>query len=192
MTFKKGSNRVVFVFPSLGIAIKFPFIHLFETIYTVIKHIIHLRFSHIWVEAFISADNEVCWGYRRALFYGIIVNWREFLFFRRERSSFLLPTYFSFFGLFNVQKAGESCLISGMDLWLQFLEFTERGVLEAGHHFQNPENFCINNGELKILDYGDKNTQLVVTKYGKKIQESFDPAYSWKERKKALAAQKPQ
>lgn len=36
------------------------------------------------------------------MFGGFMANWSEFIFFVKTRNKFLLPTYFSFFGLINI------------------------------------------------------------------------------------------
>lgn len=190
MKFKKGRYRFVFVFPSLGIAIKLPFIRLIGIIGRIVSHMIHLRFRLIHREMIVSVYNSGISGYRSYLFGGIITNWEEFMFFRKTKNPFLLPTYFSFFGFFNIQKAGEPCKLKYVDLWCQLYELTNGRVWDSSHHFENPDNFCFDKGKIKIVDYGDGKTHRVIIEYGTKIQESFDPNFDWEEKKKARVAQK--
>lgn len=44
---------------------------------------------------------------RISLFGGIMENWNEYSFYKETHSSFLVPTYLTFF-LFNIQKRGKS------------------------------------------------------------------------------------
>lgn len=52
------------------------------------------------------------------------------------------------------------------------------------HHFENPGNFSLEKGRLRIIDYGDPKTQKVVIEFGKIIMEGFDPGYKWEEKKR--------
>lgn len=188
MKFKKGHYRFVFVFPSLGIAIKFPIIRLWCLVKNIVYLTVRMRWESLWREMSSSIDFD--FGLKGLLFRGIVDNWREFLFFRKTRNIFLQPTYFSFFGLLNIQKTSEPCMLNYVDLWCQLYELTGGKVFDDSHHFENPDNFCFANGKLMILDYGSKGTHGVINEFGAKIFESFDPAFSWEEKKKALAAQK--
>lgn len=190
MKFRHGRYRFVFAFPLLGIAIKFPVIRLFSVAWNIIKHLAHLRVKYVWHEAMIEVD--CYYGYRNWLFGGIVANWREFVFFRKTKHSFLQPTYFSLFGLFNIQKVAEPCQLQAVDLWCQLYELTNGKVFADSHHFENPDNFCLAGGVLRILDYGSKRTHGVITEFGDKILNSFDPKFDWEEKKKAIAAQRQQ
>jgi hypothetical protein len=141
----------------------------------------------IYQEAIVPSD--CTYGYKNWLFGGIMANWREFVFFHKTKHPFLLPTRFSFFGLFNIQTAGEPCLIKYVDLWCQLYELTDGKVFADSHHFENPNNFCFNGGVLRMLDYGSKRTHKVIADFGEKILKSFDPKYDWEEKKKAKVAQ---
>lgn len=188
MKFKIGRYRLVFIFPFFGIAIKFPVIRLFNFFWMIIRHLVRLKVKRIYKEAILSVDCDI--GYNNWLFGGIVANWREFVFFRKTKHPFLLPTYFSLFGLFNIQMAGEPCLFKEVDLWCQLYELTDGKVFADSHHFGNSNNYCFNGGVLRILDYGSKKTHGVIIGFGGKILESFDPKYDWEEKKRARAAQK--
>lgn len=165
---------MVFVFPSLGIAIKFPIIRLFSVIGNIAKHTARLKFRYIYLAMALPIDSH--FGYKDHLLGGIAANWREFCFFCKTKNPFLQPTYFSFLGLANIQKAAELSLSDEVELWSQLYDLTDGKVLLAdSHHFENSDNFCFDNGKLKILDYGNRRTHEVITEFGGKIQESFDP-----------------
>jgi hypothetical protein len=185
MKFKKGRNRFVFVFPSLGIAIKLPIVHLLQSIVLLVKAIKRLHFKFIWYELAIPVSYPM--GYKNRLFGGIVDNWSEFAFFCKTRNPFLQPTYFSFLGLINIQRVGKPCLLDATDFWCQLYGLTDGKVFDDCHHFENPDNFCFDKGKLKILDYGSKATHAVIVEFGIKIIESFDVSFDWDEAKRAGA-----
>ena len=186
MEFKRGRDRLVLVFPKRGVVIKIAVVRLLETMGVVIRRIWRLDFRGIYKDATRQMDIGIE-GYKDMLLGGILANWREFLFFLKTRNSFLQPTYFSLFGLINVQKMGDPCTMKWRDLWYQFCELTDDAVNDAHHHFAAPGNFCFDVGKLKIVDYGNKKTQKIIIEYGSKIVKSFDQKYDWE---KARAAKK--
>ena len=188
MIFKKGHHRFVFVFPSLGIAVKLPFIRLLCLVKNVFYLSVRMKWRSLWIG--MSFPLECHFAFRGFLFHGIVDNWREFMFFQRTRNVFLQPTYFSFFGLFNIQKTSEPCTLDYKDLWCQLYEITSGKVYVDGHHFKNPDNFCFANGKLRILDYGSKKIHGVIAEFGAKILESFDPTFDWEKKKRAMSAEK--
>ncbi len=102
-------------------------------------------------------------------------NWSEFTFNFVCKTPFLLRTYLSFFGIFNVQKFGESIEMPEGAMFVQFNLLTDQDVwhLADEHTFANKENFCKSDGHIKIRDYGGKNTQAIIQKYGNKIYKNF-------------------
>ena len=175
MKFKKGRNRIVLVLPLLGIAVKLPIVHFFTVTASLAKRIVHLDFKIIRILMRVSPDCDGFIGYRNLLFGGTLTNWREFLFFYKTKNPFLQPTYFSLFGLINIQKLGQLCTMEQRTFQSQLRDVTNDGVGWDDHHFINPDNFCFSNGKLRILDYGSKITQETVILYGAKIQSSFNP-----------------
>lgn len=127
-------------------------------------------------------------GFKGLLFGGLDANWGEFLFYWQTRNPFVQPTYFSFFGLFNVQRAGEPCLLKREDLWYQLYQLTRDRDFDNSHHFDNLRNFCFSNGKLRMLDYGSRKSREVIARHGAMIVELFNPAYCWEEEKKKFAA----
>jgi len=189
MYFKKGRHRAVFIFPLLAIAIKIPMMRLFKTTKIVLRRLVHLDFKMMHRETTRSLD---CGGYKDMLFGGIVTNWREFVFFRKTKNPFLQPTHFSFFGIFNIQKMGEPCSIDSYDLIHQVCLITNYkvAVVDDCHHFSNSENFCLDDGKLKILDYGSRKTHEVIIEYGTKIFELFDPSIDYTKIEREKVAKK--
>lgn len=182
---KKGENRIVLILPLIRLVIKVPIIHLVNAIQILLYDLKHgsLRKSFKY-----TTEQYGTW--QRFLFRGIIDNWSEFQFYRKTRHPFTQPTLISFFGLLNIQRMGSSCSIDSIDLWCQLYELTGGEVFRDSHHFNNPDNFCLENGKLGMLDYGNIRVQSVITDFGEQILERFDPAYSWEERKKQLRVEK--
>ena len=184
MQIKKGQNRIVLLFPSVKIVIKVPIIHLL----TVIHSIFINRRRRDWKFLRINITSPLCGkyrgyrGYRAYLFLGIVCNWNEFWFFWKTRNFFLQPTYFSFFGLFNIQKLGIKCAVTRVNLWDQLKIISDKLVEKDYHHFSVPKNFTLDKGKLRILDYGDQKTQEIILECGKKIFNEFNPNYDWKKR----------
>ncbi|OGH83709.1 MAG: hypothetical protein A2261_00960 [Candidatus Magasanikbacteria bacterium RIFOXYA2_FULL_44_8] len=98
MQIEHGTTRVVVLLPILGIVIKFPIIRIWGSI----------RLAKIAVRALrmkIPRTRQVLLPcIKDSLFLGIANNWREFWFYLRNRHPILKPTFFSFFGLFNIQN----------------------------------------------------------------------------------------
>jgi|SRR5680860_183156 len=177
MQFYKGTDRFVVLFPTLGIVVKFPIINLWFAIcllWDYVKTGERQLFREIW-----NYSVEQMPGFKWFLFRGLFANWCEFLFYWQTKNIFLQPTYFSLFGLFNIQKIGKPCLIVDEDLWCQLCELTNREVVNDEHHFSNHCNFCFTDGRLKIIDYGGTKCREIVNQFGEKISEHFNPLYKY-------------
>lgn len=165
MQIRRGSDRVVFLFPVLGIAVKFPVFH-FVTAW-------QLLFG-----GFKKYGWELMGNAADVLFRGLADNWMEFWFYIRTRNPLLQPTYFSLCGFVTIQRYGQPCSFRDADLWHQLKKLTEEQVQEDGHHFSNSHNFTFDQGVLRIFDYGSCRTRKVIANHGVKISNQFDPAYN--------------
>jgi len=174
----KGNLRFVVLFPSLGIAVKFARIHLVSAISMFVRDVFFLRLKKLLFDLNISINCNGLWGYTRFLFGGIKANWKEFVFFKKTKNPFCQPTYFSFFGLFNIQKFGALCSIDERALSLQLDVITGYETRGDGHHFHCRDNFSFSDGKLTILDYGSAETQKVITEFGQRIHDTFDPNWA--------------
>ncbi len=178
--FKRGRSRVVVIFPFFRIAIKLPIIHLLvamRAVYYCIKS--DKCWQYLQQDWGWSVEQHI--GFKGHLFLGIVANWNEFVFYQKTRDPFLQPTYFSFFGLFNIQRVDESYLLNDEDLYHQLFKLTDGEVQNDSHHFENPHNFCFCDGSLRMLDYGSSKTRRIIAQYGTKIVDLFNPKYSWEE-----------
>lgn len=167
----KGSSRVVFVFPSRGIAIKLPILHGIK----IFGNITYLAKQRRWKALIRNLLYPISnpFGFKYLLLNGVASNWREFWFYQKTRDPFLQPTPFSLFGLLNIQRADLPCSIDHRKLFLQMRILTENEAMKDNHHFDDPRNFCLHEGKLRILDYGSHKTQLIVNRYGEKIYQHF-------------------
>jgi len=183
--FKKGADRVVILFPFLRITVKFPIIRFglaLCLLYRDIKSGKWKRLKEDW-----GWSIEEGSGFKEFLFRGLAANWGEFRFYWQTRNPFLQPTYMSL-GFVNFQRYDEPCELQADDLWSQLHKLTNRDVFDDEHHFENPRNFCFNNGTLRMLDYGSRRSQGVILKHGARIVQVFNPAFSWEEEKAKLKA----
>lgn len=177
MQISKGKTRIAVIFENF--VVKLPRIYFRQA------------FKKIW-KSFRSGDLAKCLGYglevygspKRLLFRGVWENWGEFRFYRLSRSRFLMPTYFSLFGMLNIQKRGnKKAKIEDVNLWCQLCEMTNNEVWADGHTFSNANNFCDDDGKLVMVDYGNARIHDVLNKYGDKIFKDFDFAYVYHKKK---------
>ena len=176
----RGRDRIAIIFPLIKMVIKLPQIHIFKSFFQLYGYAKENNWKGIIIDW--SWPLELKTGFKGLLFHGIAENWREFLFFFKTRNEFLQPTFFSFFGLFNIQLYGNPCGMNYVDLWRQLIELTDGRAWQDNHHFSNPDNFCYHSKKFRILDYGNPQCHEVINLYGKKIVKEFDPNYK-KERK---------
>ena len=158
MIIKKGKNRLVMIFPALHIALKFPMVHAIRAV--------RQFFTYGFRSPYPGDINK---SLTEHLFKGMGDNWREFMFYVRTRHPFWQPTYFSFFGLLNIQRATEPCGRSMQALWSEIHDVTGGEAFKDAHHFSNPFNFCHAGKHFMILDYGHPKTQEIIRQYGDKL-----------------------
>lgn len=118
-----------------------------------------------------------------ALGENMIINFNEFIFFILFRPKFCLPTYFSFFGLFNIQKRGEiiysvidgteegvkkyeavrslvknklNFLLEEYDKWLKEKNKKDsKHIPLIAHNIISPNSLYFNKNRIQVADYGD-------------------------------------
>lgn len=181
MKIKKGTSRVVLVIPNLGIAIKIPRVQLLVVFRGTARLCLKRDWQMLRIDWSMSATHSA--GFRGRLLKGLLDNRSEFAFYRRTHDPFLLPTFFSLFGLFNIQLYGEECGVTRVNLWTQLCGLTDRDVWADSHAFDWPPNFCRRDGKLLILDYASKGAQEVIEKWGSTIVSRFDFTWDWEKEK---------
>ncbi|MDO8425322.1 MAG: hypothetical protein Q7T01_02305 [bacterium] len=177
MRFHLGTDRVAVVFPLLHIAIKFPIVRVWRAVRLLYRDICSGGWKQVKKDWGYPMEMRAC--FRGLLFRGFAANWGEFRFWWQTRHPFVQPTFISFFGLFNVQRADAPCLLKREDVWVQLYRLTQGKVFADAHHFAEPGNFCFRDGKLRMHDYGGRACQGVIVRYGASIVTGFDPAYRW-------------
>jgi len=110
------------------------------------------------------------------LFAGIMANLQEFYFTIFHRNNFIEQTYFSFFGLINIQKKGEKIdFWNSSEIWNYICEnsLNCNQPYCDGHALSNIDNFCVDKGKLKICDYGSRNIQEFLNMNGERLFSRF-------------------
>lgn len=179
MNIAKGRDRIVIVIPEIGIVIKIIFVHavmVTQQLYRYAKEREWKRMRALWLR-----DIEKRGGFINSLFGGWYANWNEYLFYRRTHNHFVQPTYFSLFGLINIQKYGEMCTTEDGDelvaFWDELRALTANEVYADPHHFQNPLNYCMHDTHVRMTDYGNKKVQKVLEVYGDMLAEGLHPPH---------------
>lgn len=176
MRIKMGADRLVFVFPRLGIVVKLAIIHFISAVRPFFEY----RWAYL--RGYIQWPLESGHSLRRFLFKGLSANWNEFWFFRKTRNPLLQPTWFSFFGFLNIQKYGELCQLPKRGFWMQMYALTDGEAFADSHHFRNSENFGFSDdGKLRMFDYGSRKSHVVIERFGARIREQFNPSDCWVE-----------
>ena len=178
---KRGETMITLIIGNCFV-VKLPIIYLRTGLKNAFGSIKHGHFISHEIKKY---NYLILGSVKRCLLAGLINNWQEFRFYKKSKLLILMPTYFSFFGLFNIQKAGQPISIKSVDLWCQLYDLTNGKVFEDSHTLANPTNFCIERGRLKIIDYGEK-VNAVLIEYGDKIFNEFDFSYDWEIEKQKL------
>ncbi|MFA5124655.1 MAG: hypothetical protein WC473_02410 [Patescibacteria group bacterium] len=186
---KQGYTRFVVLIPCLGIAIKIAKINLFKGLDRLFIEPWEIKgYVWYWFKYQLTIDSQHGDSFRHHLFRGINANWQEFRFYLKTKHPLLQPTYFSFFGLFNIQKIASAPLTTKSVPYFQFKALSPRAKGE--HNFDSPENFCLENNRLRILDYGDIDVREAVLADGDRLSD-FDPDWDYEEYKKRRQKQPP-
>jgi len=120
---RKGENRIVALFPVFNLVLKFPRIRLW--------------LAMKWVREVINTPED--WQHylgktvyhksiKRCLFKGVVDNWKECEFYYKTNHPFLQPTYFSFFGLCNVQRYGQTVNQERQSFWIHLQKISNYEV----------------------------------------------------------------
>jgi hypothetical protein len=189
--YDEGTTRIVIAVPLLGVAIKIARINplkglqrlfIFPLKYTIKKGNFKKFWNYLYRET-TECNSRSINSSRYYLFRGINANWQEFWFYLKNRHPLLQPTYFSFFGLFNIQRIAYKPLITKSECGCQFIILAPRTLT---HGFESAANFCLDkNDKLKFLDYGDEKIRKVIISDGDKIYQQFDPDWDYEEYKKS-------
>lgn len=196
---KKGMSRIVILIPQLGIVLKIARIDFFRSLKNIFK-IIGLISDRNYetgrskiLQWFIDRKYYFKWGFigpvdtfhvepslTYLLFRGIWANLSEFVFYVLNiGNGFLVPTYFSLFGIINIQPLQKDVCNKDDKVFGHLCRFTEFNELfkHHAHTFAERSNFCVDKeGKLRILDYASKGAQKMTKKYGKQFHSKLERA----------------
>jgi len=178
MMIKKGENRIVLILPAFNLVLKFPRADFKAALNWIKWAIFNPKHWRHYLGGTVYHP-----GPKRYLFKGLVDNWKEYRFYRRTKHPFLQPTYCSFFGLCNVQRYGQPVNQDKLSFWVNLQDISDYEVTHDGHHFSNPDNFCLENDQFKILDYAEPRTQKVILKVGLTLQRDYNQNYTYTEEK---------
>lgn len=172
MLIKKGSTRIVFLFPALGVVVKLPIVYVnsaYRSMKVILLRICKKQMSRTQIYSLIGHP-DIKISIMGNLFGGIYNNLSEWTFFLRTRHGFCYPTYFSFFGLCNIQKYGEQ--LKDDFVWADiFYEYVSPITQEMDrHHWATPSNFTRRGNKLYLLDYGSKRTREILIKFRNQLE----------------------
>ncbi len=162
MIIKHGTYRLVLIFDHF--VIKIAKIQFFEALIMLVKWAWAGKLKTYLALTFGSFDGPKEW-----LLKGIIENWEEFTFCILRKELFVMPTYFSFFGLLNIQKRGSSSEVNYRDLDRLFLPILGKKIYST-HHWSNSDNFVLDEfGHIRMCDYGSTETKKEIIRYGSEL-----------------------
>ncbi|MFZ2038795.1 MAG: hypothetical protein WAV11_02565 [Minisyncoccia bacterium] len=162
-----GNSRLVLVFPLLGFVIKFPKINL-KPIYDLVRDVLLNRWKN--QEMLWSLPIDIDFSPRHKLYGGIYENWFEWKAWRKTHYKLLCPTWFSFFGLFNIQKYGAALKSDQVDMKKAINKVTNGDSCHShSHGFDGAENYCERSGHIQMIDYGTRRLWPVIKKYNQEI-----------------------
>lgn len=188
MKIETGSTRKVIVFNSF--VLKFPIFSQMD--WKAVGLVIRFGISkYIWQDKnfepntlgtffFFESLNVTMYPWTE----GIRSNWLEFYYFLITRNHFLTPTYFSFFGLINVQK---KVVKIKMSRGQQSYPFNQLFPLINGYYRNAPIStivpFCHHmlkesyswddEGYLVMFDYGNKSVFPFILEKGEEVHRQF-------------------
>jgi hypothetical protein len=180
MYIKKGLDRIVIVIPQVNLVVKLAKINLWSAFKPIFFRFGLNKNSWFYIRKYIAFPYYYDLSFQGFLLRGLCANWQEFRLYKRLKSPLLVPTYFSLFGLINIQRYMTIFELDHVDLWCQLYEMTNGQVFDHSHHFANPANFALEAGKLRMIDYGSRKCEKVITEYGDKIFNEFRPDYCWK------------
>lgn len=172
-----GNDRMVLVFPKLGIVVKFGRIKLKQAIEIFLCY--SSKRKRWWLIPPFFKQSYLEWNsFQSLMFQGIVSNQFEYKLWRKTKHAILTPTIFSFFGLFNIQEYVE---IAGSetsdDFWYRLNQLADPVWLWRDKHAFSHNNYSIKNGKIKFVDYGNRTIIGTVLRFGDTIHHYFDANY---------------
>jgi hypothetical protein len=158
MQFRSGRTRSVILVGKY--AIKIARFRVFRQVGRLVEHSISGRVG-VELRKF---DSNILKAGLKYIFIGIWSNRAELYLYRKygEKAP-LAPTYYSFFGIINIQKRGQELdgdflnLVTKNHLWT-------RNDSETAD-LRRPEQFCVIEGKIVLADYGKYDIEPIIASY---------------------------
>jgi len=170
MKIEIGTRKIVFVFNSFVLKLAKIRQPNWRALYTIV-------FINKAYQEFKDKGNKISYIFR-PIYLGLLVNLQERRVYKMSRNKFLAPTYFSFFGICNIQKKRRVLekytpeLQPVVDSYMHFFDFVKRA--EFSHALLNKQNYGWDEtGHLQIIDYGDKVIQRFLLEQGDYLYSNF-------------------
>lgn len=179
-SFHRGRTRnVVLVYP-LKIAVKFPRFDFFAGVKALLKILLlrlsgkkaHFKYDVKWV---LHGDHERAapMSLSYLWFRGLIANMNERSFYRSDRlNPLLVPTYFSLYGIFNIQPLVIPLKQYNLKIWESCRSRTDSidEINSFNTHTWDSGNFTQRkDGTIALYDYGSSKAWPLVKKYGRRF-----------------------
>lgn len=107
---------------------------------------------------------------------GIMANLQEWRFYRKTKNIFVMPTYFSFLGIINIQKRGSRICFwddVGVRCYIHKNCQNSLQLFCDGHTLSNIDNFCLDGKNFRMVDYGSRYIESFLEVNGKNLYENF-------------------
>ncbi len=170
---KRGMKRTVVLLPGIGVVLKFPRFFFRAAWESCAKRLFVLIWRRKWREVRVLIGHPDKFNTVSGnLFEGIYNNWLEFVFFAKSRHGFCQPTYFSFFGLMNIQKYGTlvTSRYMGRIFFSQIHPAIEGALSNDPHHFTEAKNFTVTGDRLLLVDYGSRVTRKILIERRRELE----------------------
>ena len=128
------------------------------------------------LKIYFSRPPEVLGGIQYHLLRGICENRREARF-SKILGDIVVPTRFSFLGIFNVQETAGPHNLDGIHDIFMGLVGRIGAVQKDRHTFAHGNNFGIHDGRLKIIDYGSKEACSVLLLHAREFRSALDVVF---------------
>ena len=132
------------------VALKFPRV---RPLHSLLRLFCHMRNKEVSKKLQSHGQTPIVGGLRY-VFGGIVANWNEHRVWKNFAYDILAPTWFSLFGLVNVQRRGTEVDQQELDLRNPFLPYLDRIDSDLERDITNSRNFCRLNRRIIIHDYG--------------------------------------
>jgi hypothetical protein len=158
----QGSTRFVLIVGD--VAIKFPKVfkpsHILKHIYKVLTKKENLK------EKLDNYHTNFFLALLRYFISPILINWEEYKDYRRYSDlGFLAPTYFSLWGLVNIQMRGDPITEVNRKEWERRIIPLQKALLMPHYDSFQADNWCFINGKPHLIDYSNNFSKKILSQF---------------------------